>query len=330
MGITMGYHRLYTHKSYEAHPVIRFILLILGAMTLQNSAYKWASDHRIHHQHVDQENDPYNAKRGFWFSHIGWVFYKEPENRTYENVADLAKDKWVMWQDRYYVWIAFSLGWGLPLLIGLFYGRPIGFFLWAGLIRTVLVHHSTFFINSLAHIVGKQTYDDKTTARDSGLIAIFSFGEGYHNFHHRFQRDYRNGVRWYHCDPSKWLVAFLSIFGLTKNLRRYPDNVILSQKLAMDLKRVKTGLWSKIPKEKWHAITLELETAKESLEKTLLEWKESLHKYSEMKKDMPSAQELKEKFKAKLKRQKVDFHCAMENWNALIQYYMKMPVWAEA
>ena len=155
MSITAGYHRLWSHKAYDANPIVRFVLAVGGAMTLQNSILHWASDHRVHHRHVDvNDKDPYSAKRGFWFSHIGWMLreYQAARYEDYSNCKDLQKDKIVMWQHNHYVAIVLIANFGITALLGYFNGSIVGMILIAGICRIVLVHHVTFFINSLCHI----------------------------------------------------------------------------------------------------------------------------------------------------------------------------------
>ncbi|AMJ75661.1 MULTISPECIES: acyl-CoA desaturase [Alteromonas] len=240
MSITAGYHRLWSHKTYDANIVVRVILAIGGAMALQNSILHWSSDHRIHHRHVDDnEKDPYSAKRGLWFAHIGWMLreYQEKRYDDYRNCKDLQKDKVVMWQHNYYLPIVLAANFGVTGFLGWLNGDILGMILVAGVLRLVLVHHVTFFINSLAHFWGNQPYTDSNTARDNGVLAFFTFGEGYHNYHHIFEYDYRNGIRWYQFDPTKWLIRGLSYMGLTYNLRRVPEERIEKARAAMQLQR---------------------------------------------------------------------------------------------
>lgn len=240
ISITAGYHRLWSHRAYEANAFVRFFFAIGGALAVQNSALHWASDHRIHHGHVDDnDRDPYSAKRGFWYSHIGWMLreYQVHRYSDYSNVKDLQQDKIVMWQHRNYLWLTLSLNFGLPILIGAIYGDIIGMLLIVGFLRLVLSHHTTFFINSLAHIWGKQPYTDANTARDNGVLAFLTFGEGYHNFHHIFQNDYRNGIKWYQFDPTKWLIRGLSWLKMAWNLKRTDEVRIEKTRAAMLLKR---------------------------------------------------------------------------------------------
>lgn len=245
MSITVGYHRLWAHKTFDAHPFVRFVLAIGGAFALQNSALHWSSDHRVHHRHVDHtEKDPYAAPKGFWYSHIGWMLreYQPLRYSDYSNCRDLQKDKIVMWQHKYYWRLTWALNLGLPLLLGWALGDAIGGFLLIGVTRLVLSHHFTFFINSLAHIWGKRTYTEKNSARDNGFLAFLTYGEGYHNFHHLFEYDYRNGIRWYQFDPSKWFIWTMNKLGLTRNLRTVPSERILKAKLDLQKQRLETQL----------------------------------------------------------------------------------------
>ncbi len=224
MAITCGYHRLFAHCTYEAHPVLKVAYLFFGAMALQNSALNWAAAHRVHHRFIDDpERDPYCARRGFWFSHIGWMLRSYPSGEPdFSTVRDLQRDPMVMWQHNHYLLAALSTNFGLPLLVGYLVGDVWGVFLLAGVLRLVVSHHFTFFINSLAHMWGSQPYTDENTARDNPVVALLTYGEGYHNFHHMFAHDYRNGLRWWQWDPSKWFISGMSLVGMTRNLKRVP------------------------------------------------------------------------------------------------------------
>jgi stearoyl-CoA desaturase (delta-9 desaturase) len=247
MSITAGYHRLWAHKAYEANPIVRFVLAVGGAMALQNSILHWCSDHRVHHRFVDQNGkDPYSAKRGFFFSHIGWMLrdYQYQRYSDYANCKDLQKDAIVMWQHKYYLPIVLASNFGITAFLGWLNGDIIGMLLLAGVFRLVAVHHVTFFINSLAHIWGKQPYTDKNSAKDNGIIAFFTFGEGYHNFHHIFEYDYRNGIKWWQFDPTKWLISALSFVGMTKNLRRCPEERIEKARMTMIMQRTQQRIYT--------------------------------------------------------------------------------------
>ncbi|MBC7427629.1 MAG: fatty acid desaturase [Bacteriovorax sp.] len=240
MSITGGYHRLFAHKTYKANNLVKLTYLLFGAATFQNSALKWAADHRIHHNHVDGDKDPYNINKGFWYAHIGWIFYQEKVIDP-KYPKDLLNDKLVMWQHRNYLWLCVTMGFILPTVIGHFLGSALGGFALAGVGRVVFVHHCTFFINSLCHIVGTRPYTDSNTARDSAVMAVFSYGEGYHNYHHYFPTDYRNGIRWFHFDPTKWMIKSFSIVGWTNDLKKVPEKLITQAKLEMQMKKYQTA-----------------------------------------------------------------------------------------
>lgn len=237
--ISAGYHRLWSHKTFQAHVFIRVFYAIWGACALQNSILNWASDHRNHHKFVDdKDRDPYAASRGFWFSHIGWMIRRyESGKDDFSNVKDLARDPIIMWQHKYYIEIALVMNIAFPLLIGYLFSSALGVLLLAGLLRVVVIHHFTFFINSLAHIWGSQPYSDQNSSRDNLILALLTFGEGYHNYHHSFQGDYRNGVRWWHFDPSKWIIKTFSFIGLTSRLKKSSQFHIEKAALAMQYSR---------------------------------------------------------------------------------------------
>jgi len=222
MSITGGYHRLWAHRSYEAHPALKWFFALWGAGALQNSILIWASDHRRHHRHVDDDTlDPYSASRGLWFSHMGWMLRKYNTNKPdFSNARDLQRDPVVMWQDKHYVALTTFMNLGLPLLLGIWHGEIIGTVLLVGLLRLVVNHHVTFFINSLAHYWGSRPYTESNSARDNGFLAFLTYGEGYHNYHHIFQSDYRNGIRWWQWDPTKWMIALCGKMGLASKLNR--------------------------------------------------------------------------------------------------------------
>lgn len=218
--ISAGYHRYFSHRAFECNRVMQFLLLAFGAASLQNSVLSWASDHRVHHRHTDDEKDPYSVNRGFFWAHMGWIFFKPAVPSDFDNVKDLKKSTMVRLQHRFYLPVALLVGLGVPFLIGLCFGRPWGGVIWGGLLRTVVVHHTTFLINSAAHMFGKKPHSQEISARDSWWLPFLSFGEGYHNFHHSYPSDYRNGVAWYHWDTTKWMISLFARLGWTWNLRR--------------------------------------------------------------------------------------------------------------
>lgn len=227
MGITVGYHRLVAHQSFQCPDWVKRCILIVGGWALQNSALIWCADHIRHHARTDTDEDPYNATRGFWHSHCGWLFY-DTAHRTDKYEIRLRRDPVVLWQHRYY-WPIVISGMAIPFALGVvWHGGWMGgvsALLMGGLFRLFMVLNSTFTINSLCHMIGSQPHGTQDSSRDSWLISFVSFGEGYHNFHHTYARDYRNGPNWYNFDPSKWIIYTLSVMGLASNLRRLDPSV---------------------------------------------------------------------------------------------------------
>jgi stearoyl-CoA desaturase (delta-9 desaturase) len=239
--ISIGYHRLFSHMTFQGTWPVRLFTLIFGAAAFENSALMWASEHRLHHKHVDHDDDPYSISKGFFYAHIGWLLFKLRGDPSYDNVPDLMRDKLVRWQHRYVHVIAVVVSFILPSIAGFFWdGWPgaLGGFLIAGVARVVVLQHCTFLINSACHVMGSQPYSTKCSARDSWILALFTMGEGYHNYHHEFQYDYRNGVKPWNFDPTKWIIWTLSKVGLTKKLRRVPaEKIQLAQQLTAQERR---------------------------------------------------------------------------------------------
>jgi stearoyl-CoA desaturase (delta-9 desaturase) len=244
LAITAGYHRLWSHRTYNAHWTVRVVYMLFGAMSLQNSILIWGSQHRTHHRFVDDwDKDPYSAKRGFWFSHMGWILRDYPSGvNDFSNARDLERDPIVMFQHRWYVPLTIFMNVPFVLALGWLVGDVWGVFLLGSVLRLVVNHHFTWFINSLAHMWGSQPYTDENSARDNPALAFLTYGEGYHNFHHIFQNDYRNGIRWWHWDPTKWLIATLSFMGLADGLKKVPDLWIQRAQIAMEFKRMEAAL----------------------------------------------------------------------------------------
>lgn len=237
MGITAGYHRLFSHKSYEAAAPIRWLLTFFGAGALEKSVIEWSHDHRNHHRYVDTDRDPYSINKGFFHAHIGWLFVKRGTNGRAKvdinQVQDLWADPFIRFQHKYYTAFGLFVCFLFPGLVALSWGDFWGGVLIAGLVRVVFVHHGTFCINSVCHSLGRQPYSNKHTARDSAIAAVLTYGEGYHNYHHEFPADYRNGIRAWQYDPTKWMIWTLSKTGMASKLIRMPDEKILASKLEM-------------------------------------------------------------------------------------------------
>ncbi len=236
LSITLGYHRLFTHAAFQAHWSIRFLTLLFGAAAFENSVLMWACDHRAHHLHTDDDEDPYSIRDGLFQAHIGWLIFKLRPPRPWTNVPDLKKSPLVMWQHRHVYLIAAIVSFVVPAGIGFAWGgwkSALGALLIGGVARVVVLQHCTFCINSLCHAIGRQPYSKECSARDSCLTALVTFGEGYHNYHHAFPSDYRNGVKPWQFDPTKWAIWLLAKVGLASNLRRMPAERILNAEAAV-------------------------------------------------------------------------------------------------
>jgi stearoyl-CoA desaturase (delta-9 desaturase) len=232
LSITAGYHRLFAHRAYAASAPVRLLYALFGAAAWESSIITWAAHHRFHHKNVDTDEDPYNATRGFWYSHIGWLIVRGAKHEDLSNVPDLRKDPICRWQHRYWLVLAILVNLLMVAALGLLTGNMLGMIVFALLLRVLVLHHCTWLINSAAHVWGSQRWSKKHTARDNWMLSLLTFGEGYHNYHHTFQADYRNGPIWHNWDPSKWLIWSLSRIGLTTKLRRVAADVVLSKRFA--------------------------------------------------------------------------------------------------
>jgi stearoyl-CoA desaturase (delta-9 desaturase) len=273
IGIGSGYHRLWSHRTYEAHPALKWFLAVMGGMALQNSIIVWSARHRVHHRDVDDDDkDPYSIGRGFWFAHIGWMLRDYDSGKVdYSVVRDLERDPVAAWQHRWYWTLVWVSNVAVPLGLGWLTGDVLGVFLLAGVLRLVINHHVTFFINSLAHMWGRQPYTDENSARDQHFLALLTYGEAYHNYHHMFQNDYRCGVRWWHLDMNKWFISICALLGLARNRRRAPMFKVLRARLNMDFKRARSKLEQAGANPRWRE---QLEREYAQFVDTIREWQQ--------------------------------------------------------
>ncbi len=312
LSITAGYHRLFSHRTYQASWPARLFFILFGAGALEGSARWWCQEHRDHHRYVDTEKDPYGINKGFWYAHIGWLLTTEhDEKRGYGNIKDLKLDPLIRVQDKYYAVFSIFMGFLFPMAVAALWGDPWGGLFIAGFARIVFNHHATFCINSLCHYLGKQTYSDKHSAKDSWIAALITYGEGYHNFHHEFQSDYRNGVRSYHWDPSKWLIQIMAGLKMARNLRKVSWQRILNAKLMMDQKRAELAMDK--PNELLVAAREHLQQAHERF--LLLK-----REYQKIKKEkMYLMANRLEELRAEMKQSRKEFKLAMAQWQSLLK-----------
>ena len=312
ISITAGYHRLFAHKAYEANPLVKLFFLIFGAAAFQNSVLKWGSDHRLHHTKVDSEEDPYSIQEGFFYAHMGWVITKKNSDIKKKYARDFMNDKLIMWQHRYYLVISVMAGLLLPAILGqFFFDSWLGGLAVGGLLRLVMVHHCTFFINSLCHCIGTTPYTDTNSAKDSWIMALFTFGEGYHNFHHYFQADYRNGIRWYQFDPTKWLIRTLSLIGLASKLKLTSQDKILAARMQMKLRALNAKIAAN-------------EKFREEVEQLKGRVLEALQNFQDLKNQYKATKQAE--LKAKLLEARKEFHATLEAWNLYISYLNACPI----
>ncbi len=320
LSITVGYHRLFAHAAYKTNAVIRFLLLFFGAAAFEQSALEWSSQHQDHHRYVDTDRDPYSIKKGFFYAHIGWMLFWHHET-DYDNVKGLAKDPLIRHQHRYYMVWAILAGIVTPLFIGALTGHLLGALLMSVCLRLAVVHHCTFFINSICHMFGRSTYDIYATAKDNWFIAFLTFGEGYHNFHHRFAGDYRNGVRWYQWDPSKWIIALLGKTGLAWDLKRVSGFRILAAQLAGENRRVTD--WLALVEKTMQFITLDkvIKSQYDYLRQNLVNWEEAAKEYTTVLQRQVAdySEAVRESARQKLVEAQEQFELAQRSWNALLK-----------
>lgn len=319
--ITGGYHRYFSHRAYEARPWLKWFWALFGAAAFQNSIWAWARDHRVHHRFVDTDLDPYSINKGFFWAHFGWMLVKESSTADLTPYGrDLEKEFVVTFQHRHYVAIAILMGFVLPMMIGYFLGSALGGLAVAGFLRIVLVHHMTFFINSWCHYFGRQGYTDSNTARDSFFMAVATFGEGYHNFHHIFANDYRNGVRWYHWDPTKWIIRGFSFIGAAYSLRRTPRSEIMRLQLQMDEKRIKHRL-----NNRWQThFQVQLDNLRLRVEGAHLHFEQLREEYRRIASDYASISMAKvEEIKFQMRMARIERRAAIKQWHEFKSFLLQ-------
>ncbi|MCS6989929.1 MAG: fatty acid desaturase [Chloroherpetonaceae bacterium] len=333
ISITAGYHRLFSHRSYDAAKPVQWLFIALGSACFEGSVVDWSTDHRVHHRYQDREEDPYAIHKGFWFAHIGWLFAKN-WRADGSAVPDLWKSRVIRHQhQRYILWSTF-MGLVFPTLVCALWGDALGGLMIGGFLRVAINQQLTFLINSLCHYAGSKPFSDKITARDNWFAALLTYGEGYHNFHHAFPGDYRNGIRWHDFDATKWLIYGLSKVGLAWRLHEVPPERILQSKVLTQEKALREKLSLQTVKSPvlLEQIHKTIDAAKEQLAlasermTTIREQYESLKvQYQSLKTSQNKAfarqvADLRAKFyeaQRELKR-------SYQRWNAMRNGYMKL------
>jgi stearoyl-CoA desaturase (delta-9 desaturase) len=217
LGIGLGFHRLLTHQGFHARLWVRRFLTTCGTLAVQGGPIAWVAGHRLHHAHSDRELDPHNSRRGFWWSHVGWIVRRDPKTGDFENyrqyARDLVADRYILFLDRTYVLLQVALGLLLLWLGGW------SFVVWGIFVRLVVSWHCTWLVNSAAHMFGYQTYESRDESRNCWWVALLSFGEGWHNNHHAFPRSARHGLRWWELDMNYLALRMLKAMGLVWDVR---------------------------------------------------------------------------------------------------------------
>lgn len=213
IGICLGYHRLLSHRSFQVPKWLEYAIALVGAAALQGGPIFWIAGHRLHHAHTeDVDQDPYSARKGFWWSHMLWILYPKSDffnPEKYRKYApELARDPFYLWLDKYFLLLQIPLGVGLYLLGGWSY------IIWGMCVRSVFLWHSTWFINSVTHMWGYRTFETNDNSRNLWWAAIVTYGEGWHNNHHAYPHVAKAGWRWWEVDVTWWAIQLLRSLGL--------------------------------------------------------------------------------------------------------------------
>jgi stearoyl-CoA desaturase (delta-9 desaturase) len=223
-GVVAGYHRYFSHRAFATSRAFQLVLAIVAQSSAQKSVLWWAAKHRHHHLHSDTEQDVHSPRRkGFLYSHVGWIFDRKHDQADLTKMADLTRWPELVWLKRFELLPAVVLGL-LCLLVAGWSGLVVGFF-WS----TVLVYHATFCINSLAHVSGSKRYVTGDDSRNNWLLAILTLGEGWHNNHHAYQSSVRQGFRWWEVDVAYYILKAISWTGLIWDLKTPPAHVLRNE-----------------------------------------------------------------------------------------------------
>jgi stearoyl-CoA desaturase (delta-9 desaturase) len=220
-GVTAGYHRYFSHRSYRTSRPFQFVLAVLGTLAVQKGVLWWSANHRVHHKNSDQPDDIHSpVQRGFWWAHVGWILSPDYEETDFERIGDMAKYPELRWLNEHYLVPPVALA-ALLFLVG-----GATWLVWGFFISTTLLWHSTFTINSLAHVWGSRRYDTTDTSRNNVWLALLTMGEGWHNNHHRYMSSARQGFFWWEVDASYYTLLALSRLGIVWDLHQPPRKLL--------------------------------------------------------------------------------------------------------
>ena len=220
-GVTGGYHRYFSHRTYRTSRAFQFVLAVLAQSSVQKGALWWAAHHRHHHKHSDGIEDPHSFReRGFWYSHVGWILSRETEDTDYSRIPDLARYPELRWLNNWHVVP------GVALAVGLYLVGGWHALLWGFFVSTVATWHGTFTINSLSHWWGNRRYSTTDESRNNPVLAILTMGEGWHNNHHFYARSCRQGFFWWEIDLTYYVLKALSVVGIVWDIQVPPQEVI--------------------------------------------------------------------------------------------------------
>ncbi len=217
-GITVGFHRLATHRSFEAPKFVEYFFIFLGTLACQGGPFEWIGLHRMHHKFSDTKPDPHDSNRGFWWSHMGWMLFENPADEEAKRyIKDIENDSFYQFCQKFMVPIQVVLGFIL------FFSGGWSFVIWGIFVRLVVVFHCTWLVNSATHKFGYQSHESNDSSRNCWWVALLTFGEGWHNNHHAYQYSARHGLAWWEIDITWMIIKTLEIFGLAKNIKLPPN-----------------------------------------------------------------------------------------------------------
>ena len=231
-GVTGGYHRYFSHRTYRTSRAFQFVLAVLAQSSIQKGALWWAAHHRDHHKYSDTPKDPHSYRDyGFWYSHVGWILSSETEETDYSRVSDLARYPELRWLNKWHVVPS------VVLAVALFFIGGWHALLWGFFVSTTLLWHGTFTINSLSHIWGKRRYSTTDDSKNNPVLAIVTMGEGWHNNHHYYPRSVRQGFHWWQIDMTYYVLRALALVGIVWDLHVPSQKIIDGDLVAVPAKR---------------------------------------------------------------------------------------------